>query len=377
MPRKASGIEVNGTRSILGRSTLAMTFKVLCCIVVAGQLSACASLEPLPEDYQAPGPLPHSYMAQFCYQAAPIFDELTLIKEKKSYSLFEVAINAALEEYGDDSRITFEFYEPKSDVPSPVVLLLPILNGQKHLMRPFATKFAKNGYGVLIVDTLQGSTLLEDLEHPEESIRLTIQRHRRVIDWVETRPDLDASRLGVFGASLGGFNALFLAAMDSRVSVVSPALVGGSLPYVLVTSDERRIVEATDKLKDSLSMDDEQLTKYLTERIQTDTLVVAPHINADRVLMVLTKYDKTVLYDSQLRLREAMGHPEAITLPTGHITAAAYLFYLRSRILKFFDRKLAEPSEHGTAVVTDDYCRDPTSDPLQLNDPPVDIGTNE
>lgn len=311
------------------------------------------------DGYQAPEPLPRTYLSQFCYEAAPILDELALVKEKKAYRLFEVGINSALEEYDDDSRITFDFYEPKSDVPSPVVLLLPILNGQKHIMRPFATKFVNNGYAVLIVDTLQGSTLLEDLEHPEEAIRLTIQRHRRVIDWVETRPDLDASRLGVFGASLGGFNALFLAAMDRRVSVVSPALVGGSLPYVLVTSNERRIVEAKEKLKVSLSIDDEQLMEYLSENIQTDTLMVAPHVNADRVLMVLTKYDKTVLYDSQLRLREAMGEPEAITLPTGHITAAAYLFYLRSRILKFFDRKFAEVSEHGSAVVPEDYCGDP------------------
>ena len=36
----------------------------------------------------------------------------------------------------------------------------------------------------------------------------------------------------------------------------------------------------------------------------------------------------------------------------GTKTAAAYLFYLRSRVLKFFNRKLSEPSEHGTAVAS-------------------------
>ena len=103
-------------------------------------------------------------------------------------------------------------------------------------------------------------------------------------------------------------------------------------------------------------MDDDQLMDYLTAKIETDVLTVAPHMNADRVLMVLTKYDKTVPYDSQLKLRDAMGNPEAITLPTGHNTAAAYLFYLRSRILKFFDRKLSEESRHGTAMIPDDVC---------------------
>ena len=261
-------------------------------------------------------------------------------------------MEAGLDGFDDDSPITLEFYEQLENTPSPVVLVLPILNGQKHLVRPFATHFAKNGYAVVIVDTVQRKTLLEDLANPEPAIRQTIQRHRRVIDWVASRPDLDVSRLAVFGPSLGGFNALFLAAVDERVSVVSPALVGGSLPFVLVTSEERRIKEAVAGAKAELSMDDKQLMQHLTENIETDTLMIAPHVHADRVLMVLAKFDKAVPYESQVKLREVMGQPEAITLPTGHKTAAAYLFYLRSRVLKFFDRKLAEPSEHGTAVVS-------------------------
>ncbi len=335
-----------------------VTLRLIAGITLVAQLCACASVETLPDDYQVPSPLPRSYLEQFCYPPSPVENEMVLIKEKKSYRVFEGSISAGADGADDDSRITFEFYEPLDDSPSPVVLLLPILNGQKHLMRPFATKFARNGYAAVIIDTVQRRTLLDDLGDPEPAIRLTIQRHRRVVDWVETRPDLDASRIAVFGASLGGFNALYLAAIDPRVKAVSPALVGGSLPYVLVTSDERRIVEATEAVKTRLSMDDQQLENYLSERIETDTLTVAPHMNAERVLMVLTKYDTTVPYDSQLRLRDAMGSPEAITLPTSHNMAAAYLFYLRSRVLKFFDRKLSVESEHGTAVIADDYCGD-------------------
>ena len=327
-------------------------------ITPAAQLCACASVETLPDGYETPSPLPRSYLEQFCYPPAPVENEMVLIKEKKSYRVFEGSINAGVDGADDDTRITFEFYEPTDGSPSPVVLLLPILNGQKHLMRPFATKFARNGYAAVIIDTVQRRTLLDDLGDPEPAIRLTIQRHRRVIDWVETRPDLDASRIAVFGASLGGFNALYLAAMDPRVRAVSPALVGGSLPYVLVTSDERRIVEATEAVKARLSMDDAQLMDYLTAKIETDTLTVAPHVNADRVLMVLTKYDTTVPYDSQLRLRDAMGNPEAITLPASHNMAAAYLFYLRSKVLKFFDRKLSADSARGTAIIPADVCGD-------------------
>jgi dienelactone hydrolase len=334
----------------------AVMFRLVAGTALVAQLCACASVERLPEGYQTPSPLPRTYLEQFCYQPVPIENELVLVKEKKRYRVFEGSINAGPNGSDDDVQITFEFYEPSGDSPSPVVLLMPILNGQKHLMRPFATKFARNGYAAVIIDTVQRRTLLDDLGDPEPAIRLSIQRHRRVIDWVETRPDLDASRIAVFGASLGGFNALYLSAMDPRVSVATTALVGGSLPYVLVNSDERRIVEATEAAKARLSMDDEQLLDFLSDKIETDVLALAAHMNADRVLMVLTKYDTTVPYDSQLRLRDAMGNPEAITLPTSHNMAAAYLFYLRSRVLKFFDRKLSEESDHGTAVMPNDLC---------------------
>jgi hypothetical protein len=72
--------------------------------------------------------------------------------------------------------------------------------------------------------------------------------------------------------------------------------------------------------------------------------------------MTLAKYDKAVPYASQVELYESMGKPEAITLPTGHVTAAMYLFYLRSAVLKFFNRTLADNGVPGTAIIEPGVC---------------------
>ncbi len=319
-------------------------------------LSACATTERLPANFEQPEPLPRGLVEQFCYQRMPIVDEIVHVRDANSYRVFEVSMQAGLPGDDDDTPITFEFYEQVADGSAPVVLLLPILNGQKHLMRPFATYFAMHGYAVVIVDTVQRKTLLEDMIDPEPAIRRTIQRHRRVIDWIESRPDLDHSRIGVFGASLGGFNALFLAAFDDRVGAVVPALAGGELAEVLVASEERRIREAVEGVKLELDLDDAQLLGYLREKIKTDTLVVAEHVHADRALMVMAEHDDAVPYERQVALRRAMGEPEAIMLPTGHVGAAAYLLYLRSKALEFFDRKFAEPAGHGTATMQASLC---------------------
>ena len=333
---------------------LPLSLVVVCC------LCGCVTKLHLPASYERPQSLPEEYLAQFCYQAHPVAESVALIKEKRRYRVFDVLLDAAPGD--EDPLIELEFYAPRQDepAPAPLVLMLPVLNGTKHLMRPFATHFVKGGYAVAIVDTVQRRTLLQDMAHPEQAIRQSVQRHRRVIDWAASRPDLDISRLGVFGASLGGFNALFLAAIDNRVRVVSPALIGGGLPSVLTTSNERRIKAAVDGAKLEMSMDDDQLMQHLTDNIQTDTLALAPHIDASRVLMVMAKRDEAVAYESLVRLREAMGGPDAYVFPTGHSSTAAYIFYLRSRIRDFFDRKLAEPGTTGTATGSDELCSSAT-----------------
>jgi len=324
--------------------------RVTLCLALIGSLSSCASVTELPDGYVVPGPLPQEQRAKFCYTPAPLVETLNLIKEKKAYRVYEAEIHANLEGFDEDSPITFEYYEQTTEEPSAVAILMPILNGQKHVMRPFARHFAKKGYAVVIIDNVQRKTLLSDLKNPDLAIRQVVKQHRRVIDWAESRPELDISRLSVFGASLGGFNALYLAAIDERVKVAAIALVGGSLSDVLVNSNERRIEEAVDAAQSDLGLDDAQFGEYLDAKIETDTLMVARHVNADRMQMILAKYDKAVPYQNQQELYTAMGQPDAITLPTGHVTAAAYIFYLRSSVRKFFDRELAADSTSGTAV---------------------------
>jgi dienelactone hydrolase len=309
--------------------------------IAAVAVAGCASVQPLAEKSRAPLPMPASIADRFCYDADPIAYSIDLNHEKRAYRVYDVVLQPGIDASEDHSPITLEFYSPDGAARAPVILVLPILNGQKHLVRPFATHFAKHGFAAVIVDTLQRRTLLEDLITPQAAIEQTVMRHRRVLDWIESRPDLDAGRIGVFGASLGGLNALYLAALDARVRAVVPALVAGDLPYVLTHSNERRIAEAVASAKATLSMTSEELQAYLSKELETDLLTLAPHVDPSQVLMVIAKRDKAVPYAKQAELREALGSPAAIYLPTGHITTAAYIFYLRSRSRRFFAENLA------------------------------------
>ena len=329
-------------------------------LVSLALLSACASVEPLERPYPVALPMPPAVAERFDYRAGEVKAELILLRENSTYRLYEGGFAPAIEGSDDDSPITFEYYERIGDHPSPVVLVLPILNGQKDIVRPFASYFVDNGYNAVIVDTVQRKSLLEDMLDPEAAIRRTAVRHRRVLDWLETVPAIDRDRIAVFGASLGGFNALFLTATDDRVSASALALVAGDLPFVLTYSSEGRIIKAADGAMETLQTDREGLRQYLQEHIVSDPMSLARYIDPEKVLLVLAKFDDAVHYEKQLELRDAMGQPESITLPTGHVSTAAYLFYLRSRVLEFFDRQFgrtgeqpagSEPAAAGTRAV--------------------------
>ena len=314
-------------------------------------ICACASVAQRAEDYGGPVELPEDVVRQFCYEPLVVDPTLQLVEETRHYRLIKGSFAGRPDDAEIGVPITFDYYEQLNGNEAPVVLVLPILNGQKHIVRPFAKYFSKHGYAAIVVDTAQRTTLTEDLIDPQAAIERSVMRLRQVVDWVETRENLDADRIVVFGASLGGFNALYLAAVDDRIKVAVPALAAGDLPYVFTRSNEPRIERAVSAAKTQLSMDSETFEQHLRDQIETDLMALAPHVNADRILMVLARHDKAVPYEKQLEMRSEMGNPEAITLPTGHLTAAAYLFYLRRRTLEFFDRKLEEDSTTSTAKV--------------------------
>jgi pimeloyl-ACP methyl ester carboxylesterase len=294
--------------------------------------------------------MPPEVAERFDYTAGEVRAELELVRENSTYRVFDGEFLPDIAGSDDNAPITFEYYEQIEDDLAPVVLVLPILNGQKVVVRPFATYFANNGYNAVIVDTVQRKTLLDDMLEPEAAIRRTAIRHRRVLDWIETVPRIDQDKVAVFGASLGGFNALFLTATDARVSASALALVAGDLPYVLTYSSEGRIIDAAEGAMEKLQTDSEGLRQYLQENIVSDPLNLARYIGPERVLLVLAEFDDAVHYEKQLELQNAMGNPESITLPTGHVTTSAYLFYLRSAVLEFFNRKFSGAQRERASI---------------------------
>ncbi|MCC5938125.1 MAG: alpha/beta fold hydrolase [Lunatimonas sp.] len=125
-------------------------------------------------------------------------------------------------------------YLPKETRPlgTPAILALhstgdpgkKIVDGQTPMEnRAVARELAARGYVVLAPDYPSFGDLKDhnfQTDGFESATMLAIWNHMRGIDFLQTLPEVDRSRIGVIGHSLGGHNALFVGAFDERIQVV-------------------------------------------------------------------------------------------------------------------------------------------------------------
>jgi dienelactone hydrolase len=110
----------------------------------------------------------------------------------------------------------------------------------------YAIELARRGYVTLAPDALafgergdaRGKLKGRDYERFEALHRITEGRSlqgkyvwdaRRALDYLESRPEVDPSRLGMIGHSLGGQETLFTTAMDTRIKAAVSSCGFGSL----------------------------------------------------------------------------------------------------------------------------------------------------
>jgi dienelactone hydrolase len=234
----------------------------------------------------------------------------------------------------------FEYYDVDGDARTPVVVLLPIFNGQLKIPRYFARYFANQGWAAVVVT--RGRDPLEALTAPDEVVRGNLHDYSRVLDWVEHEPELDASRIGLFGVSLGAMDAVMLTALDRRVNSLVIAMAGGDLSYLLSNTSYRPVVRTIDDMAANLGTSREALGEKLDAAIKLDPLALAPYVDAERVFMVLTRTDAIIPFEAQEQLRETMGDPESMYLLTGHRTSVVYFPKVRNAAFSFFERRFAE-----------------------------------
>jgi dienelactone hydrolase len=122
--------------------------------------------------------------------------------------------------------------KPAGAVRAPIVVMCMGLDSAKEEMDDYENRFLKRGLATLAFDGPgQGEAEYDFAICPEYEKPV-----KAVIDWLETRTDVDLARVGIWGVSLGGYYAPRAAAFEKRIK----ACVALSGPYARSASFEGR-----------------------------------------------------------------------------------------------------------------------------------------
>ena len=155
--------------------------------------------------------------------------------------------------------VTANLYRPKTiDKPLPAILYVcghgrakkdSTSFGNKTVYQHHGAWFARNGYVCLVIDTVQLGEI-EGVHHGTYNLNQWWWNARgytsagaeawnsiRAIDYLVSRPEVDAERIGITGRSGGGAYSWWTAALDERVKV--------AVPVAGITDLENHVVDGT------------------------------------------------------------------------------------------------------------------------------------
>jgi len=149
--------------------------------------------------------------------------------KERNYTRYTITFRVAADEY-----LPAYLYIPAptvSDRKYPAMLALhptgdlgkKIIDGEGKANRAYAKELAQRGYIVIAPDYPSFGELADyDFKNDryESGTMKGIFNHIRCVDLLQSMPEVDNERIGVIGHSLGGHNAMYVAAFDTRLKVV-------------------------------------------------------------------------------------------------------------------------------------------------------------
>ncbi len=155
----------------------------------------------------------------------------------------------------------------------PVVIALHGTGGNKDGQRPLLAEFARDGFVAIAIDgryhgaRAKGGKAAKSAEYVDAILRTfrTGKEHPfffdtawdvlRLIDYLETRDDVDSRRIGLIGFSKGGIETYLAAAADPRIAVAVPCIGVQSFRWALENDSWQSRIGTVQKAFDAAARD--------------------------------------------------------------------------------------------------------------------------
>jgi hypothetical protein len=262
-------------------------------------------------------------------------------KKDRDYTRYKGHLITANPLTGEDYKSEFHYYETTEEGEHPLVLVLPPIGGVNMVDKSVASYLANRGINVLIALTPEN---IADLNRPLDDIdgffiRTTVSV-RHLIDFATDREKVDPSRIGGFGASLGGIRLLTLIGVDDRVTSSIMYVAAGNIPEVLANSEQDIIKDYREAKMKELGLESrEEYFDLLTQYSTVEPLHNVHNFEADNVFMKISNKDKSVPTKNQWETQEAIGIQNIKETDSSHVGAVIGALFERKKIYKFLKSK--------------------------------------
>jgi dienelactone hydrolase len=178
----------------------------------------------------------------------------------------------------------------------PVVIALHGTGGKKEDELPFMAELARAGFVAVAIDGRYHGARTKSAKRSEEYVDAILRTFRgakelpffydtawdvmRLVDYLETRDDTDAKRIGLFGISKGGIEAYLTAAADPRIAAVVPCIAVESFRWAAENNSWQSRIGTVQAAFDAAAMDS-GIAKPGGEFVHTFYCKVAPGLDRE------------------------------------------------------------------------------------------------
>jgi dienelactone hydrolase len=292
-----------------------------------------------------PGPAEAEVPAAFRMAGATFAYEEQLLRVTPNYKVSAVRFPSPIIT-GDieNNTVHAEYFRPTRPGKRPAVVVLHILGADFALSRYLAARLADRGVAALFVKLpyygerrplgeLPGGNkrfLSTDIERSVASMKQGVLDVRRAAAWLADRPEVDATKLGVTGISLGGIISALAAALDPTLNRAALLLAGGDLSEILWSMPEgaryRKLWVDSGRTREDL--------RILVTPL--DPLTYAARLKGKRLMMIAGNIDEVIPPASARALWIAAGKPPITWYDCGHYSSAGFLLPAIRQTVDFF-----------------------------------------
>ena len=246
----------------------------------------------------------------------------------------------------EHNTVWCRFWQPKDGLKRrPAAILLHWLGGNFDTLEIVGQRMAEQGIATLMLympgygprRAKEGGSAekitKKDMEAMIAGLHQTVLDVRRAGDWLAGRPDIEPSRIGLVGISLGAVVGSLTAGIDDHFGRSVFLIGGGDLP-VIVWNGSKETAEAKARLeKDGFTI--EQLRDRWRD---VEPLTFASRVRPEEILLINADADEVIPRAATERLRTAMGAPEIHWIKGGHYS----LLFQLGKALKDINAHLLE-----------------------------------